>query len=127
MLRLRLALTKVSKGTKYNWSNLIVRANYHIEVDGMQANLVRTGSIELEGKRLRTRDQIALRGVFSKLLSRSNAVKLVPDKLVSDPRLANLEVTQRVIDEGWIGISIGPQRKTAMLSTGPAATRPDAG
>ena len=114
-LKLTIGLASITKGTKYEWSNLTVRADYSIDVDGMQANLVRSGSIELEGKRLRTRDQIALRGVFSKLLSRSNRLQMVPDKLVADPRLAGLEVTQRFIDDGWIGIAIRPSPESNSL------------
>ncbi len=104
---LTLAIDKLTKGTKYKWSNLLLRAHYAIESDGIQATLVRSGSIELEGKRLRTRDQIALRGVFSKLLSRNNQLKLVPDKLVANPGLSDLTVTQQIIEDGWIGLALG--------------------
>jgi hypothetical protein len=104
---LTLALEKLTKGTKYKWSQLLVRSHYIIESEGVKAALVRTGSIELEGKRLRTRDQIALRGVFSKLMSRSNRMPLVPEKLVSNPRLSDLSVTQKIIEDGWIGLALG--------------------
>ena len=36
-------------------------------------------------------------------------MRLVPDNIVQDPRLADLAVTQTLIDDGWIGISIGPE------------------
>jgi hypothetical protein len=104
---LTLALEKLTKGTKYKWSQLLVRSHYIIESEGVKAALVRTGSIELEGKRLRTRDQIALRGVFSKLMSRSNRMPLVPEKLVSNPGLSDLSVTQKIIEDGWIGLALG--------------------
>jgi hypothetical protein len=116
VVTLTLGLDKVSKGTKYKWSHLLVRARYAIESDGIQARLTRCSSIELEGKRLRTRDQIALRGVFSKLLSRSKQLELVPEKLTKNPRMSNLAVTQQIIDDGWIGLAIGPTFETGSLS-----------
>ena len=104
---LTLAIEKLTKGKKYKWSHLVLRAHYEIESNGIQATLVRSGSIELEGKRLRTRDQIALRGVFSKLLSRNNQLKLMPEKLVANPGLSDLTVTQQMIEDGWIGLALG--------------------
>ena len=109
---LTLTIEKLTKGTKYKWNNLILRAHYAIESDGIQATLVRSGSIELEGKRLRTRDQIALRGVFSKLLSRNNQLKLIPEKLATNPGLSDLSVTQQMIEDGWIGLALGRSDKS---------------
>ena len=30
-----------------------------------------------------------------------------------DPRLAGLQITQFVIDDGWLGLAVGPRRTTA--------------
>ncbi|MEK6250175.1 MAG: hypothetical protein N2C12_18465 [Planctomycetales bacterium] len=115
-LKLTIALNSISKGVKYKWSNLLVSADYEIQHDGIQASLVRSGTILLEGNRLRTRDQVILRGVFSKILSRSNRLPLVPEKLASDPQLADLQITQQVIKDGWIGIALGPKPPSATVN-----------
>jgi hypothetical protein len=109
-VQLTLAIASVER-KKSRWTSLVVRANYEPVVDGLNARLVRTGPIQLAGYRLRTRDQIALRGVFSKVLSKSHEVQLVPDEVIKDERLADLSVTQTKIEEGWIGLAMGPTRK----------------
>ena len=103
------SLQKVSKGSRYKWSNLRIKAEYGIESEGNRAYLVRQNSIRLEGKKLRTRDQIALRGVFSKMLSRGNQIPMTPKKVTENPRMSDLVVTQKQIQDGWIGMALGPR------------------
>ena len=108
-LTLTAAVRQITKGSRYKWSNLRISADYGIVTDGAKAYLTRQNSIRLEGKKLRTRDQIALRGVFSKLLSRGTQLPLVPQKISDNPRLNDLAVNQYQIEDGWIGIAIGPR------------------
>lgn len=108
-VRLTLSLAEV-KRKKERWTNLVINAEYEPDGEGLNAELVRHGSIELSGDRIGTVDQVALRGAFSKLLSRSHRVQLVPEELVKDKRLADLDVTQFVIDDGWIAVALGPSR-----------------
>ena len=103
------SLQEVSKGSRYKWSNLRIKAEYGIESEGNRAYLVRQNSIRLEGKKLRTRDQFALRGVFSKMLSRGNQIPMVPKKVTENPRMSDLVVTQKQIQDGWIGMALGPR------------------
>ncbi len=110
-LQLKLSLAKLSKGKRTNWCNLVVYAEYEPLIAGLNAELVRNEAIRLDGDRLRLGDQIALRGIFSKVLSQNNRLRLVPDDFVNDQRLADLAVTQTVIDNGWVGVSIGPARQ----------------
>jgi hypothetical protein len=112
-LHLKLSLAKLAKGKKTNWYNLVVSAEYEPVVAGLNAELVRSEAIRLDGDRLRLGDQIALRGIFSKVLSQNNRLRLVPDDFVKDERLADLAVMQTVIDNGWIGISISPVRQAS--------------
>jgi len=104
-----MSLKKITKGSKYKWSNLRITADYGIESEGNRAYLVRQNAIRLEGKKLRTRDQIALRGVFSKVLSRGNEIPLVPKKVTENPRMEDVVITQKQIRDGWIGIALGPR------------------
>ena len=63
---------------------------------------------------------MALRGIFSKVLSRQRKLNLLPATLADDPRLAGLEVTQLAVEEGWIGLAIGPIRTATIPAETPA-------
>jgi hypothetical protein len=105
------------------WQDFAVRAYYAPDPSQLQANLVRDGVIELAGRRLRLADQIALRGIFSKVFSRNHSVNIINRRLARDPRLNDLQVTQFVVSDGWIGVALGPQRagEVRHLATEPSA------
>lgn len=109
VVELTLSLDSISRGKKYHWEDLVVKARYQPAGTGLEARLERKDSIELIGKDLKTRDQIALRGVFSKMLSKSRYASLVPEKLASHPALKKVEVIQFDINDGWVGVAIGPR------------------
>ena len=119
VVTLTVAVRKITKGKRYKWSNLRISADYGIETEGLNAFLTRQDSIRLEGKKLRTRDQIALRGVFSKLLSRGTQIPLVPQKICDNPRLSDLAVNQNRIEDGWIGLAIGPPHSGPRMTNHP--------
>jgi len=97
------------KEAPHHWDNFQVRAAYRPRVQGRSVELVREDLIELSGE-LSTRSEIVLRGVFSKTFSKQRPLKLMPQALEQDPRLADVAVTQFTIDDGWIGVALGPQR-----------------
>ena len=84
--------------------------SYRPQVEGRTAELVRDGGIQLSGTRLNTGAQIALRGVFAKAFPKNTPLKLTPREFAEDPQLADLAVTQFTIDDGWIGLALGPAR-----------------
>lgn len=109
-----LSLAEVSSG--YNrWSNFSVRVFYRPESNGLHGELVRDGTIQLIGYGLGAKGQIALRGIFSRMFSKERPLPLVPPRLADEPRLADYEVTQFVIDDGWIGLALGPRRSDRVL------------
>ena len=73
-------------------------------------NWLRDGIIQLTGQRLSTGAQIALRGIFSHTFSKKTPWNLMPERLATDPSLADVGITQFVIDDGWIGVALGEQR-----------------
>lgn len=123
VLKLTLSLSKLEKGKKTSWNNLVVHADYEPVRDGLNISLTRSEAIRLDGDRLRFGDQIAMRGVFSKVLSQNNRMNLVPSDFSEDKRLADLVVTQSVIQDGWIGISIGPNRDHTARATARSSVR----
>ena len=109
---LTLSIAQLSKASR-KWKNFQIRAFYKPEISGRSAQLVREGVIHLIGQRLNTSAQIALRGIFSRALSKNNPWGLLPEQLAKEPKLNYAAITQFVIDDGWIGISLGPKPVTA--------------
>jgi hypothetical protein len=100
------------------WKDFQVRAFYRPAVRGLSAELVRDGVIHLIG--VRTRNQIALRGIFGKIFHKDSAVPLTTEEMATDPRLTGLHLTQLEVEEGWVGAALGPQRSQRF----PVAGRP---
>jgi hypothetical protein len=88
--------------------NFIVKVFYRPEVSGLTAYLARDGVVQLSGVRLRTKDQLALRGVFSRIFSQNSRVPLSNERWSDDPRLSDLRFSQFTIQDGWLGLAIGP-------------------
>jgi hypothetical protein len=115
-----LCIARLSK-SPYSWDNFRVEACYHPEPEGRSADLVRHEVIHLTGQRLTTRSQVALRGIFGTAFSENHPLKLTPDAIVNDPRLAGLAVTQFVVEDGWVALAIGRELRTAKAPRGPIA------
>ena len=108
-LELTLAVAKLSKGAR-RWKDFQVRTYYRPEVKGRAITLARDGIVQLIGPRLNTGSQIALRGVFSKVFSQKTPWNVTPEEFENNPKLAGLAFTQFTIDDGWVGVALGPQR-----------------
>jgi hypothetical protein len=108
---LRLAIARLTKSPQH-WRDFTVLVDYRPQVAGRSARLVRDGIVQLGGRRIPTGEQIALRGIFAKTFSRRRTWNLTPQRLVSEDKFADLAVTQFVIDDGWLGIALGPERVT---------------
>jgi hypothetical protein len=109
-LELTLNIERLSKPPR-KWKEFRVRAYYRPEVEGRHARLVRDGVIHLSGEQLTAGSQIALRGIFARVLSKNTPWELVPDRLANHPKLQDAAVTQMSINEGWIGFALGPMPK----------------
>jgi hypothetical protein len=92
------------------WRDFKVRVYYKPVRRGMELRFVRDGTVQLWGERFGAQPQIALRGIFSRAFSQDRELSLIDAKLARDPRLTDLEVTQCVVTDGWLGVSIGPRR-----------------
>lgn len=93
------------------WYDFKVRAFYRPEIDGQSARLVRDGVVHVIGQ-LDFRSQIGVRGVFGKTFSRDKPLDLTPERLSSDPRMADLAINQFVIGDGWISVALGPKQRS---------------
>ncbi len=115
-VRVTLAIEELSKSPR-RWRKFAVHVNYRPADNVADARLDREGTIQLEGRRLNLGSQIALRGVFSKIFA-DQGLSLLPNRIKTDPRFADIEMTQLTIEDGWIAVALGPKRSIAKaLST----------
>jgi len=105
-VELVLNIAEIHQG-KHHWHDFEVRASYRPEAHALAADFQRDGSIELGGQ-YKGKTEVALRGIFSKVLSRDRKISVLPSVVANDPRMTDLQVTQFVVEDGWIGLAIGP-------------------
>lgn len=115
-MTLRLALAELSEGRK-RWRRFIVRVHYRAATEHPDADFVRDSYVELIG-RLAFRDQVALRGIFSRVFPRAEPIDVISKRLRDDPRLQGLTLTQLAIGDGWIGIAVGPKHSASLSMSG---------
>jgi hypothetical protein len=106
-VHLTLRIKRLDAGEPNVWRDIEVRATYMPDLTGLHVGLVRDGHIRLKGRRLAMRDQVALRGIFSRVLAQHPDIDLLGNVLVRDRRLHDLRVSQCVLRDGWIGLSVG--------------------
>ena len=104
-----LSVAELTQG-RSTFRNFKATAVYHLISHGLHTELERDGVVQLQGKRLNFREQIALRGVTAKLFSQNRKPQVIASDRAKDPRLAGLSVSQLVVLDGWIGLAIAPTR-----------------
>lgn len=90
-----------------------VHAFYRPEVNGLMAELVQDGTPHIEG-RMRTASRMHLHGVMGRVLGTGERVPLVRVTEETPAGMARalvgLATNQFVIEDGWLGLAIGPPR-----------------
>ncbi|MCI0491662.1 MAG: hypothetical protein L0Z07_01855, partial [Planctomycetes bacterium] len=86
----------------------VVHAYYVPVLTGLQADLVRDGAIGIEG-RLGSTERARLHSVFKEILTEERRLPLIRLEDPADPRIAGLMVSQLVLEDGWLGLAIGPE------------------
>jgi hypothetical protein len=107
-VKLTIRLKELNHADRHTWKDFEVHGYYRPSDNQLEANLVRDGNLELVGE-LKLGDQIALRGIFAKVLSRNRQLSIINKQLLARPQLADLQVTQFVIQDGWMGVALGPK------------------
>jgi hypothetical protein len=87
--------------------NFVVHAFYVPVVNGLEAELVRDGSLGIEG-RLSSADRARLHNVFNAVLPADRRLPIVRLDELGGERLEGLMITQLVLEDGWLGLAIGP-------------------
>jgi len=104
-----LAIARLTKDGQ-DWENFQVRAFYRPEVTGRNAMLVRDDVVHLIADRISPRSQITLRGIFGRVFAKDRPIRLIPERVVTDPRMSGLVVTQLVVEDGWLGLALAADR-----------------
>jgi hypothetical protein len=105
-VNIQLSLAELSQGRR-RWQDFTVRVHYRPANEQPEADLVRDRYVELIGQRLGFRDQIALRGIFSRVFALNRPIDVVSRRLNGNPRLAGLHITQLAIGDGWLALAVG--------------------
>ncbi|MEM8944802.1 MAG: hypothetical protein AAGD11_06425 [Planctomycetota bacterium] len=95
--------------------NFEIHVHFRPVLSGLSVKLVRDGTLQFSGRRLKTGPRVVLHSILGKVLNEDREYTLVSPKLMLDPRFQGLMVTQLVLEDGWIGLAIGPAhpRRTA--------------
>ncbi len=105
-LELRVAFTSVElEGEAMR--DVVVHAYYVPAVDGLNAELVRHGALGIEG-RFSSADRARLHNVFNCVLPPERHLPIVKVENPNDKRFEGLMITQLVLEDGWIGLAVGP-------------------
>ncbi len=108
------------KQGRNRWHDFKVRSYYLPKQHGMTPRFERDrGTIFLEGKSLKGRPHFALRAIFSRVLSLNRDLNLIDETVTSDPRLQGLQISQFVVEHGWIGLAYSPERPAANVARRP--------
>jgi hypothetical protein len=109
--------------------NFYVHVFYVPVIDGLEAEFVRDGALGIEG-RIGTGQRARMHNVFNKVFTEERRLPIVRLDDVNDSRLAGLMITQLVLEDGWIGLAIGPtyaERTAERLSPTPCSRLPRGG
>ncbi|WP_145055278.1 hypothetical protein [Lignipirellula cremea] len=119
-MRLRLAMLSSGRRT---WRNIEIRARYSPVVNGRTLDFERQDHIELIG-RLGFRDQIALRGIFSRVFSKNQVLPIIKPEMVAGKPWQGTRISQLVIDDGWIGLAFGHDHEAPVAPLPAESDRP---
>jgi hypothetical protein len=86
---------------------IVIHSYYTPVVEGLNAELVRDGPLGIEG-RISAGDRAVLHNVFKEVLSEERRLPILRLDNPKDMRLAGLMITQLVVEDGWLGMAVGP-------------------
>lgn len=111
---IRISVQELRVG-KRQWKNFEVEVPYFLET-GMAAGtnqtalyIQRDGPVRLIG-RIPIGQQVAVRGIFSKIFVKGGEKNVLPEAFTKNPRFAELSINQLALQDGWFGVSFGPKK-----------------
>ncbi len=101
-LRLTLRIAEFSQGDRFHIERFIVTSTYVPVADGMSAELIRDGVVEI----VSNHDRLKLRVIFAKVFVSNPQIPLISESWGSDSRSAGLAVSQVEIRDGWLSVAV---------------------
>ncbi len=103
-LRLSLHIAELSQPDRLHIENFTVVSHYVPLADGLRAELLRDGVVEIESRA--NRDRLRLRVIFASIFVANPHIPLVSESWLNDPRAAGLAVSQVEIRDGWLSLAV---------------------
>ena len=121
LVHVRVTLDALESGGRRNWYDIVACVAYRPVATGLQVALVREGPVQLCGAGQQGRMEIALRTIFGKIFAKERDVRLLPDQIVTNRRLADLQAVQAVSADGWLALALGRSTQAGEVRTSPTA------
>ncbi len=106
-LRATLRLTALHAGF-FHWERLTVHADFEPVRQGRNVYLVRTGPVLVAGGQLSPSQRNLVQTLLTSLMPAEAGLPLFPPALLDHQRMADVAVTQAVVEDGWLGLAVGP-------------------
>ena len=124
LVHVRVALESLESGRRNNWYDIVAHVAYRPTMSGMQVTLERDGPVQLSGPGQKGRMEFGLRTIFGKMFPKERPVRLVPEKMVGDPRFAGVQAVQAMTADGWLAIALASAPAVTGGRTSATAIRP---
>lgn len=103
-LKLSLHFAELAQPDRFCIENFSVVSYYVPLADGLKAELLRDGVVEIESRTMR--DRIRLRGIFASIFVANPQIPIVADEWLNDERAEGLAVSQLEIRDGWLSVAV---------------------
>jgi hypothetical protein len=103
-MRLTLRIAEFRQGERFHIERFVVSSNYIPAADGLTAELIRDGVVEI----VSNHDRLKLRLIFAKIFVANPQIPLISEAWADDPRSQGLAVSQVDIRDGWLAVAISP-------------------
>jgi hypothetical protein len=115
LVQVRVALEAL-ESSRRNWYDVIAQVSYRPAVAGPQVFLERDGPIRISGPGHQGRMEIALRTIFGKIFPKERPLPVVPERIVSNPRLEGMRAVQAVSHDGWFALALATREPPATVA-----------
>ncbi len=101
-LRLTLRIAKLTRPGQLHIERFLVSSSYVPVAEGLSAELIRDGVVEIVSHR----DRLALRLIFAKVFVSRPQIPLISKAWIEDQRSDGLAVSQLALNDGWLAVAI---------------------
>ena len=116
-LTLTLRIVQLKRGRAVDLRNVIIKASYRPECEGLHAYFVRDGHLSISGPNMSMRKRLPARTIFSKVLSTNHTLPITTSGLADRPLLEGLHITQLELERGWIALALAEERQSVAFSS----------